>query len=100
MLRELFLGFIRIHILYHASLQPVYGLELIRELKSHGYHIGPGTMYPVLSKLEQSGFLVSKKITVAGKVRKYYEITAAGTEVLKKAQAKIQELASEVLDKN
>ena len=100
MLRELFLGFIRVHILYHASLQPVYGLELIQELKSHGYNVGPGTIYPILNKLEQSGFLVSEKINVAGKVRKYYKITDTGNKILKEAQEKIRELASEVLEEN
>ena len=29
---EFFLGFIRLHILYHASQGPVFGLDLMREL--------------------------------------------------------------------
>lgn len=98
MIREIFLGFIRVHILYHASLSPVYGLELIEELKRHGYHVSPGTIYPILGRLEQSGLLVSEKITVAGKVRKYYKITAGGIEILKEAKEKVRELASEILE--
>lgn len=98
MQRELFLGFIRVHILYHASLNPVYGLELINELESHGYHVSPGTMYPILGKLEQNGLLVSEKINVDGKIRKYYHITEAGNEVLEEAKEKIRELAREVLE--
>jgi len=92
------LGFIRVHILYHASLSPVYGLELIEELKRHGYHVSPGTIYPILGRPEQSGLLVSEKITVAGKVRKYYKITAGGIEILKEAKEKVRELASEILE--
>ena len=34
MLRDFYLGVIKIHILYHASQGPVYGLELIEELGS------------------------------------------------------------------
>lgn len=98
MLRELFLGFIRVHILYHASLNPVYGLELINEIKRHGYHVSPGTIYPILSKLEQSGLLESEKINVEGKIRKYYKITATGREVLKEAKEKVRELACEIME--
>jgi DNA-binding PadR family transcriptional regulator len=97
MLREIFLGFVRVHILYHASIGPVYGLELIKELERHGYHISPGTMYPILSKLEQSGLLSSEKVVIEGKIRKYYRITASGKEILTEAKEKIQELALEIL---
>lgn len=98
MLREFFLGFIRVHILYHASRSPVYGLELIEELESHGYPVSPGTMYPILSKLEQSGLIVSEKVNVEGKIRKYYQITDTGSEVLREAKEKIRELAREVFE--
>lgn len=98
MLRELFLGFIRVHILHHASLSPVYGLELMEELESHGYHISPGTMYPILKKMEQSGLLVSEKVIVEGKIRKYYKITEEGHNVLLEARKKIRELAREVFE--
>lgn len=97
MLRELFLGFIRVHILFHSSIKPVYGLELITELKNHGYHVSPGTMYPILNKMEQSGLLGSEKINVEGKIRKYYKITTEGNRVLIEAREKIRELAIEVL---
>jgi len=98
MFRELFLGFIRVHILYHASLGPVYGLDLIKELDGHGYHVSPGTMYPVLAKLEEGGLLVSEKINVEGKIRKYYRITDSGGTVLEEARAKVRELAREILE--
>jgi len=97
MLREIFLGFIRVHILHHASLNPVYGLELIKELESHGYNVSPGTMYPILGKLEQNGLLSSTEMNVEGKIRKYYRITPAGNDVLKKAREKVRELAGEIL---
>nr|WP_066633823.1 PadR family transcriptional regulator [Desulfolucanica intricata] len=88
----------RVHILYHASLNPVYGLELMEELESHGYHVSPGTMYPILKKLEQSGLLVSEKVNVKGKIRKYYSITEEGGNILLESKKKIRELAREVLE--
>ena len=97
MLQELFLGFARVHILYHASREPVYGLGLQAELGRHGYRLSPGTLYPILNSLEKSGYLLKSERVVEGKVRKYYVITDAGLRILHEAQAKIQELASEVL---
>lgn len=43
MLREFFLGFIKLHVIYHAA-QGVFGLQLIQELARHGYHLPPGTL--------------------------------------------------------
>lgn len=51
MIKEFFLGFIKIHILYHADREPVYGAELSRELARHGYQISFGTLYPTLHSL-------------------------------------------------
>jgi PadR family transcriptional regulator, regulatory protein PadR len=55
MLRQFFLGFIKVHILHHAAEEPVYGLALIVELRRHGYELSPGTLYPVLHQLEEAG---------------------------------------------
>ena len=45
--RDLFFGLIRIHVLVHASHEPVFGLAMMEELAHHGYRIGPGTLYPI-----------------------------------------------------
>jgi DNA-binding PadR family transcriptional regulator len=98
MLRDFFLGFIKIHILHHAEQEPVYGLALIQELARHGYTLSPGTLYPVLHGLEKDGYLVSEGRVVAGKVRKYYTITEEGSRALVEARHKIKELVDEVLE--
>lgn len=100
MLRELFLGFIRIHILFHAAEAPVYGVALMTELARHGYQIGPGTLYPILHTLETQGVLRREDQVVEGKVRKYYRITPAGRRTLARAQAQLGELVEEVLPAN
>lgn len=53
MIREFFLGFIKIHILYHASKDRICGVEIIRELERHGYAVSPGTIYPTLHSLSR-----------------------------------------------
>ncbi len=97
MLRDFFLGFIKIHILHHADVEPVYGLALIQELRRHGYELSPGTLYPILHSLEREGYLVRDDRVVGGKRRKYYAITAAGRSQLHEAREKIGELVTEVV---
>jgi DNA-binding PadR family transcriptional regulator len=97
-LRHLKLGFIRLHVLYHADQEPICGVELIEELQHHGYVIGPGTLYPVLHQLEDAGLLKAMDEVVGGKRRKNVRITAAGRRLLAEARSKLKELASEILD--
>ena len=96
--REFFLGFIRIHILYHASKEPIFGVEIAEELARHGYSISPGTLYPVLHRLEKEGYMESSSKVVNGRVRKYYQATAEGRLVLEQSKRKIRELVAEVLE--
>ena len=97
MLKDFFLGFVKIHILYHASKESVYGVELLEELKRHGYRLSPGTLYPTLHRLESEGYLSSQRRLVGGKVRRYYDITQQGLAALEEAKGKITELVDEVL---
>jgi DNA-binding PadR family transcriptional regulator len=98
MIADFFLGFIKIHILYHASCEPVFGLELIKELARHGYHISPGTLYPILHRLLNEKYLTIETKVVNGKVRKYYRITVKGKRALKECTGKIHELVGEVVE--
>lgn len=98
MLRDFFLGFVKIHILYHAAQEPIYGLAMIEELRRHGYEVSPGTIYPLLHGLQSDGYLSREERVVGGKVRKYYAITATGQAALVEARAKIAELTHEVVE--
>jgi DNA-binding PadR family transcriptional regulator len=95
--RDIFLAFVRVHLLHHAAEAPIYGLEMIEELARHGYEIGPGTLYPIFHELERAGYLLSEPETVNGKVRKYYRITSEGRDALQRLRAKIRELTHEVV---
>jgi PadR family transcriptional regulator, regulatory protein PadR len=96
--RDIFLAFVRVHILHHAAKAPVFGLEMIEELGSHGYTMSPGTLYPILHNLENLGLLAARDEVVAGKVRKYYKATAKGRRTLAELREKIRELVDEVLE--
>jgi PadR family transcriptional regulator, regulatory protein PadR len=94
--RELFTGLIRIHVLVHASHEPIFGLAMMDELEHHGYRIGPGTLYPLLHGMERGGLLKSDLQNLTGRRRRIYRITAAGKKALEKARAKIEELHHEL----
>jgi PadR family transcriptional regulator, regulatory protein PadR len=98
MLRDIFLAFVRVHLLHHAAAGRIYGLEMMEELRRHGYEIGPGTLYPILHGLEKDGFLKSEQELAEGKVRKYYQATAAGRKMLAQLREKIRELVDEVAE--
>ena len=98
MLRDFFLGFIKIHILHHASREPVYGLWLIEELGKHGYKLSPGTLYPILHKIEEENLLKSYSKNVSGKIRKYYTANPKGMKALSRIKEKINELIGEVME--
>jgi len=95
-LRKLFLGFIQIHILHHASEHPIFGLWMLGELKEHGYNISAGTLYPILHSMESDGLLRKEEQNVDGKIRKYYSTTEKGASVLKEARLKAYELFKEI----
>ena len=96
--RHFFNGFIRLHVLYHAAKEPIYGAEITEELIGHGYRLSQGTLYPTLHLLEDLGYLRSRLQLVQGRRRKYYEATAAGRAVLAEARQKLTELVAEVIE--
>lgn len=96
--RDFFLGFIKIHILHHAAQKPVYGAWMMDELARHGYDLSPGTLYPILHALEADGLLSREEQVVAGKVRKYYSATEDGRVALQEVRVKMRELVGEVLE--
>jgi PadR family transcriptional regulator, regulatory protein PadR len=97
-LRHLHVGFIRLHVLYHANQEPICGVELMEELERHGYDVGPGTIYPILHQMESAGLIVGKEDVVNGKRRKNFRASPAGKKLLAQARIKLRELASEILE--
>lgn len=97
--RDLFLGFIKLHILHHSAIEDLFGLEMIQELARHGYTMSPGTLYPLLHRMEKAGLLLSRKEAINGKIRKYYRITKDGKKLLKVGYNQAVELLEELKEK-
>ncbi|HXV09284.1 MAG TPA: PadR family transcriptional regulator [Burkholderiales bacterium] len=97
---ELYGGLVRLHILHHANEEPIFGLGIIEELRRHGYRLSPGTLYPMLHALEETGYLRARTKIVEGKARRNYVITAKGRAALAAAKEKVRELFGELFENN
>ena len=95
--QDLYSGLVRLHVLYHASAGPIFGLGMMQELRHHGYRVGPGTLYPMLHRMEKRGYLRSKQKVVQGKMRRVYAITHLGRVELPEAKEKVRELYEEMV---
>lgn len=96
--RDLYSGFMRLHILHHATAGPIFGLGMLEELGRHGYRISPGTLYPLLHGLEKKGYLRSKQERKGKSLRKIYRATPRGRKALAAAKEKIRELFGELIE--
>jgi PadR family transcriptional regulator PadR len=96
--REILLSFWKVHILHHAAEGKIYGQWIIEELRRHGYNISPGTLYPLLKRMERNGWLKCVAIGSSGAhARKEYRLTREGTKILKLIRAQVAELHDEVV---
>jgi PadR family transcriptional regulator PadR len=96
--REILLGFWKVHILHHAAEHPIIGQWVLSELRRHGYDISPGTLYPLLNRLERNGWLRSEAAVGDGKRRRYYHLTTRGAAVLELLRETVIELHHEVVE--
>lgn len=90
-------GAVRLHILHHAEMTPVHGAWMAEELARHGYKISPGTLYPMLHRMQEEGLVISRQHVVGGRARRVYEVTDLGRAALVEERAALAELASEIL---
>jgi DNA-binding PadR family transcriptional regulator len=96
LVREFLLGFWKIHILHHAEEEEgIYGQWMLEELRHHGYRLSPGTLYPVLARMAQRGWLKASEPKRARDAR-VYRITPAGAQVLEQLRSALDELQREV----
>jgi DNA-binding PadR family transcriptional regulator len=94
--REFRLAFCKLHVLHHANKGPVYGLWMLQELAEHGHFLSPGTVYPMLARMEKNGWLRSRS-QGGPKERKNYRITPAGRRLLKQLRGEVGELYRELV---
>ena len=94
-IREFLLTFWKIHILHHAEEHGLYGQWMLEELRRHGYRLSPGTLYPLLARMAERGWLRAEKPRKARDARVYH-ITAEGAHVLQRLRVSLAELKNEV----
>ena len=95
--RELRRGTLELLLLRLLAAEPTYGYELVKRLRSHGgehgFEVQEGTLYPVLYRLEEAGWIVPEWIQprplapgetgkARGVPRKVYRLSPAGAERL------------------
>ena len=96
--KELYGGLVRLHVLHHASREPIFGQGIMDELAHHGYKLSPGTLYPILHGMEKGGYLKSSVEKVARRNRRTYVATAAGRKALRAAKGRVWELFRELFE--
>ncbi len=77
---ELRRGTITIGVLSQLS-SPQYGYSLVTMLNEKGVPVEPGTLYPLLRRLEKQGLLESSWDTNEARPRKYYVLSEMGKAV-------------------
>ena len=94
--REILSSLWKIHILHHAGEHPIVGNWMLQELREHGYDVSPGTLYPLLHRMEDRGWLSSEKQGEGVRAPRAYTLTPKGEQVLATVRAALRELMREV----
>ena len=83
---------------FSQLMKPQYGYSLLESMEKKGIVLEPGTLYPLLRRLEKQGLLNSEWETAGAKPRKYYVINQAGREVYQALQKEWKDM-SEGIDR-
>lgn len=72
-------GCLELAILASLWQKPLYGLDILRALKSAGLAVAEGTLYAILNRLRSDGLVSSEwRDAGSGHPRKYYTLTDSG----------------------
>jgi len=98
--KELKRGTLEMILLRLISERQVYGYELASTLEKRGgslFRIKGGTLYPILYRLENAGYIESRWETLErGVPRKYYRLTKTGKKYLEARTAEWQEFTTAI----
>ena len=98
---ELRKGTISLSVLSQLS-EPKYGYSLVETLAQKGIRVEPGTLYPLLRRMEKQELLESNWETAGSKPRKYYVLSEIGANVYKELTAEwalTQKTMNELINK-
>lgn len=94
--RDFLRGFVKLYVLWRASKEDVYGLQIVEEMKELGFSLSPGTLYPALHALLRERDVTVREKVVNGKVRKCYRLTAKGKKELSEVKERLSVLMRKV----
>jgi len=97
LVRDFVRGAVQVHVMHHACEGEVHGTALIEELGRHGHQLSPGTLYPMLRRLEAAVLVTSRDVVVDGHRRRTYAATTRGEKAFHRCQRALRELSDEVL---
>lgn len=90
-------GVLELCILSILSKEDAYPTEIIDKLKDTRLVVVEGTLYPLLTRLKNTGLLQYRwEESTSGPPRKYYKLTEIGEQYLKELQLSWQELVEAV----
>lgn len=61
----------------------MYGYEItqkVRELSGDEIVVTEGSLYPILHKMEELGWVTAERVTIGNRTRRYYSLTDLGSE--------------------
>ncbi len=90
-------GVLELCILSIIAQKDVYASDILGELKEAKLIVVEGTLYPLLTRLKNEGFLNYRwEESKSGPPRKYYTMTEIGTKVLNDLNVSWQDLTKAV----
>ena len=90
-------GILEYCILLIIAQQDAYVQDIINKLKASKMLVVEGTIYPLLTRLKNTGFLAYRwEESTQGPPRKYYNITENGRKVLQELEASWNELTEAI----
>lgn len=75
-------GILEVCVLKALQKQDSYGYQIIKDISGH-IKISESTLYPILKRMESSGFVTEYSVEHNGRLRKYYHLTGDGGQRIK-----------------
>jgi PadR family transcriptional regulator, regulatory protein PadR len=73
-----------------------YGYSLVQTLEQENFPVEPGTLYPLLRRLEKQGLLDSSWDTSENRPRKYYRLSDKGRKIYKDLIVEWQKISGSI----
>lgn len=95
---KLMRGLLDLVVLQFLRVHPMHGYRIITSIrKNFGVYFGPSTVYPLLSELEDKGYVKSSWDLDADRPRKVYSLTTEGQNLLDCTENSLNHIHKKIL---